>query len=120
MARLVVVRLLTFMKIGTFTDARHSLVVRFRRNVLGHRGMMIALWCQLALMLGTLCLYLVIRVSTAYETGQIDAHPSQPASIDRLPNVEWIGLWLFTIGLPVAALILGICGILPGTRRKGR
>ena len=108
------------MKIGTFTEARHSLVERFRKNVFGHRGMMIALWCQLALMLGILGLYLVIRVSTAYEIGQIDAHPRQPASIDWLPNVEWIGFWLFTIGLPVVALILGVCGILPGTRRKDR
>ena len=108
------------MKIGTFTEARHSLVERFRKNVLGHRGMMIALWCSLAVMLGIFCLDMVIRVSTAYEVGQIEAHPHQLASIDWLSNVEWIGLWLFTIGLPVVALILGVCGILPGTRRKIR
>ena len=108
------------MKIGTFTEARHSLVERWRKNILKNRGMMIFLWCQLALMLGILCLYLVIRVSTAYEIGQIEAHPHQRASIDWLPNVGWIGFWLFTIGSPVVALILGVCGILPGTRRKDR
>jgi len=108
------------MKIGTFTEARHSLVERFRKNVLGHRGVMIGLWCQLGLMLGTMCLYLVISVSTAYEIGRIDVHPRQPASIYWHPNIEWIGFWSFVIGLPVVALILGVCGILPGTRRKDR
>jgi hypothetical protein len=107
------------MKIGTFTEARHSLVEKYR-DMFRRRYVVIALWCQLALMLGILCLYLVIRVSIAYEIGQIDAHPRQPASIDWLPNVDWIGFWLFTIGLPVVALILGVCGILPGKRRKDR
>jgi hypothetical protein len=27
-------------------------------------------------------------------------------------------IWIFLIGLPVVALILGICGVLPGTRRR--
>ncbi|MGA2868105.1 MAG: hypothetical protein ABSF34_02950 [Verrucomicrobiota bacterium] len=26
-------------------------------------------------------------------------------------------IWIFLIGLPLIALILGICGVLPGTRR---
>ncbi len=108
------------MKIGTFTEARHSLVEGFRKNVLGHRGVMVALWFQLALMVGNLCCYLVIRVFTTYEIGQIEAHPLQPARIDWLPNVDWIGFWLLMIGLPVIALILGVCGILPGTHRKDR
>jgi hypothetical protein len=108
------------MKIGTFTEAIQSLKQRYWKNIIENRVMMILLWCQLALMLGNLCLYLVIRVSTAYEIGQIDAHSYRPAGIDWLQNFEWLGFWLFTIGLPVVALILGVCGILPGTRRKDR
>jgi ABC-type Fe3+ transport system permease subunit len=108
------------MRIGTFSEALHSLKERFRKNIIENKVMVILLWCQLALMLGILCLYLVIRVSTAYEIGQIDAHPHQRASIDWLSNAGWIGFWLFMIGLPVVALILGIWGILPGTRRKDR
>jgi hypothetical protein len=105
------------MKIGTFTEARHSLVERFRK-MLGDRGFMILLWCGLAVMLGFCCCDLVNRISTAYEVGQIEAHPNQPASIVWLSNVELIGFCLCTIGLPIAALILGITGVLPGTRRK--
>jgi ABC-type Fe3+ transport system permease subunit len=108
----------TGMRVGTFSEALPSLRERCRKNIIKNRVMMILLWCQLALMLGIFCLYLVVRVSTAYEVSQIDAHPHQPASIDWLPNVGWIGFWLFVIGLPIIALILGICGVLPGTRRK--
>ena len=70
--------------------------------------------------LGMFCLYLVISVSTAYEVGQIESHPHQPVSIDWLPDVGWFGFWSFVIGLPILALILGIAGVLPGTRRKSR
>jgi hypothetical protein len=87
------------MKIGTFTEARHSLVERFRKNVRGHRDVVIALWCQLALIVGMVCLYLVVRVSDA-------AH------------IVWTGFWIFVIGLPVLTLALGICGILPCTHHK--
>ena len=73
---------------------------------------------QMALIVGFICLYLAIRVSTAYTFGQIEAHPHEPVSIDWLANVGWIGFWLFVIGLPLLTLILGICGILPGTHRK--
>ena len=86
------------MKIGTFAEARHSLIERFSKNVLGHRGVMIALWCQLALIIGMACLYLAIRASIA--------------------DMDWSGFWIFVIGLPVLTLALGICGILPGTHRK--
>jgi hypothetical protein len=104
------------MKIGTFTEARRSLVGRFRKNVLGHRGIMIALWCQLALIVGIACVYLVIRVSL----GQVKAHPNQSASasMDMLSVVSRTGFGIFVIGLPVLILALGICGILPGTHRK--
>jgi hypothetical protein len=87
------------MKIGTFTEARHSLVKGYRKNMLGHRGVMIALWCQLAFIVGMICLYLFIRASVA----------------DVMVSA---GFWLFVIGLPVLTLVLGIYGILPGTRHK--
>jgi hypothetical protein len=86
------------MKIGTFTEARRSLVEKYRKNVLRHRGVMIALWCQLALIVGMVCLYLIVRASVAHTV--------------------WTGFWIFVIGLPVLTLALGICGILPGTHRK--
>jgi hypothetical protein len=54
--------------------------------------------------------------SIRYTFGQIEAHPHQP--IDEHSNIVWIGFWSFVIGLPILALILGIEGILPGTRRK--
>ena len=108
------------MKTGTFPEAFCSLKERFRKNIIKNRVMMIFLWCQLAVMLGMFCLYLVISVSTAYEVGQIESHPHQPVSIDWLPDVGWFGFWSFVIGLPILALILGIAGVLPGTRRKSR
>jgi hypothetical protein len=86
------------MKIGTFAEARHSLVERFRKGVLGHRGVMITLWCQLALIVGMVCLYLVVRASAI--------------------QLVWTGFWIFIIGFPMLTLALGICGILPGTHRK--
>jgi len=42
----------TFVKIGTFISARHSLVERLRKNVFRHRIVVIALWCQLVLIVG--------------------------------------------------------------------
>jgi hypothetical protein len=107
------------MKIGTFTEARHSLVERFRKN-LKNRGFVIALWCQLALIMGITCLYLVIEISIAIALRQVGAHPNQPASInmDLLATIWMAGFWVFVIGLPVVALALGICRILPGTHRK--
>ncbi len=86
------------MKIGTFTEARHSLVERFRKKVLGHRGAMIALWCQLALIIGMVCLYLMVQTSVAH--------------------LVWAAFGVFVIGLPLLALVLGVSGILPGTHRK--
>jgi hypothetical protein len=108
------------MKIGTFTEARHSLVERFRKNMLGHRGFMVVLWCHLALMMGFTYSYLVVRVSIAYTLRQVDAHPNQStsSSLDLLLTFCRAGFWVFVIGLPAVALALGICGILPGTHRK--
>jgi hypothetical protein len=106
------------MKTGTFPEAFCSLKERFQKNIFENRVMMIFLWCQSALILGMVCLYLVIGASTAYEIRQIEAHAHQPASIDWLLSVGWTGFWLFTIGLPILTLILGIAGFLPGTHRK--
>jgi H+/Cl- antiporter ClcA len=107
------------MRIGTFSEALRSLKERYRQN-LKNRAVVIALWCSLAVMLGIFCSYLVIWVSIRFTVGQIEAHPHQPVSIDWYPNVWWIGYWLFAVGLPILTLILGIIGILPGTRRKSR
>ena len=81
---------------------------------------MIALWCQLALMLGLGCSYLVVRVSVCHALGQVEAHPdhSESASLAMLPKIWTFGFWAFVVGLPMLALILGACGILPGTHRK--
>jgi ABC-type Fe3+ transport system permease subunit len=107
------------MKIGTFPEAFHSLKERYRKSF-ESRIVRIFLWVQLSLILGMICSYLVIWASIRFTVGQIEAHPHQLAKIDWLGNVWWIGFWLFTIGLPVVALILGVFGILPGTRRKDR
>jgi ABC-type Fe3+ transport system permease subunit len=108
------------MRIGTFPEALRSLKERYRKNVIENRVMMVLLWVQLALIVGFFCSYLVIRVSSTYAIGFVEAHPHQPANIDWLANVSWIGFWLFVVGLPILALILGSMGILPGTRRKSR
>jgi hypothetical protein len=107
------------MKIGTFTEARHSLVERFRRN-LKNRPFVIALWCQLALIVGMACSYLVIIVSVAITLRQSNAHPNQsaPSDLDLFATTGMAGFWVFVVGLPVVVLALGICGILPGTHRK--
>jgi len=88
------------MKIGTFKEAVHSLVERYRKAVFGNRGVMIALWCQLALIIGMVCLCFVVRAQVTY--------------------LLWTDFWIFVIGLPVLTLALGICGVLPGTRRRGQ
>lgn len=102
--------------------ALRSLKARYRKNVIENRAFMVLLWIQMALIAGMLCSYLVIRLSAAYAIDQIGAHPHQPASIDivSLANFWRIGFWVFTIGLPIVALILGISGILPGTHRRPR
>jgi hypothetical protein len=106
------------MKIGTFSEAFHPLRANWRKKILENRVMRIFLWCQLALMLGIFCLYLVLRICTAYAVGQIEVHPDERASIDWCSNVGWIGFWLLAVGLPILAMILGIGGVLPGTHRK--
>lgn len=108
------------MKIGTFAEAIQSLKERCRKNIIESRAMMIALWFQLALIVGILCSYLVVRASAAYAITLIEVHPHQPAPsiISEFPNLWLIGFWLFTVGLPILTLILGIRGILPGTRKK--
>ena len=108
------------MRIGTFSEALHSLKERYRKNIIENKMMMVLLWVQLALMVGLICLDLVTSVSSTYAIGFIKAHPHQTVSIDWLANVSWIGFWLFVVGLPILALILGSMGILPGTRRKSR
>jgi hypothetical protein len=107
------------MKTNALTDALYSLKERYRMN-LESRVVRIFLWVQLALIVGFTCSYLAVRASIAYAIGQIEAHPHEPASsnIDSLPHLWMISFWSFTIGLPILALILGIRGILPGTRRK--
>ena len=76
---------------------------------------------QLALILGMVCSYLAILGFIAHTIGQVKTHPHEPVSgIGDLPNSCVISFWSLMIGLPVIALILGIWGILPGTRRKDR
>ncbi len=48
-----------------------------------------------------------------------------PAHADvSLPDVQrkamdiGLSIWILLIGVPLLALILGICGVLPGTRRR--
>lgn len=108
------------MKIGTFSEAMHSLKKRFRKNVIENRGFMICLWVQAALIVGFLLSYLVGIASIAVEARLIKAHPHQPVSIDWLLVTWLIGFLSSVIGLPVIALIWGIRGVLPGTRRKKR
>lgn len=108
------------MKIGTFSGAMHSLKEGFRKNGIENRIFMIFLWAQMALIVGFLLSYLVVVASTAFEARLIQAHPHQLVSIDWLPVTCAIGFLLFVIGLPVIAFILGIRGVLPGTRRKKR
>jgi hypothetical protein len=107
------------MKIGIFSEALVSLRERWRKN-LQSRIVRIFLWVQLSLIFGMVCSFLVILASIRFTVSQIEIHPHQPVSIDWLGNVWWIGFWSFAVGLPILTLILGICGILPGTRRKDR
>ena len=86
------------MKIGTFTEARHSLVEKYR-DMFRRRYVVIAFWCQLALIVGMLCTYLVVRTSADIQ-------------------IVWTGFAVFIVGLPALTLGLGIGGILPGTQRK--
>jgi len=86
------------MKIGTFTEARHSLVEKYR-DMFRRRYVVIALWCQLALIVGMLCAYLVVRTSVDIQ-------------------IVWTAFAVFIVGLPALTLGLGIGGILPGTQRK--
>jgi hypothetical protein len=81
---------------------------------------MIALWCQVALLLGMPCSYLVVKISIAHALGQVQAQSPQSASdsLNMLSVIWTAGFWGFVVGLPVLALILGFCGILPGTHRK--
>ena len=88
----------TFMKIGTFSEALHSLFEKYR-SVFQHRGFMIALWCQLALIVGMVCSYLIVRASSDIQ-------------------IVWSGFAVFIVGLPALTLGLGIGGVLPGTHRK--
>lgn len=108
------------MRIRTLSEALRSLKKRFRKNVIENRIMGILAWFQLALMVGMTCSYLVIQASVTYAISLVEARPHQPANIDWLGKIWWIGFWSFTIGLPILVLILGIGGVLPGTRRKSR
>jgi len=88
------------MKIGTFMEARHSLIKKYR-DIFRRRYVTIALWCQLALIVGMLGTYLVVRISADIQ-------------------VVWTGFAVLIVGLPALMLGLGIGGILPGTQRRSR
>jgi hypothetical protein len=48
---------------------------------------------------------------------QTTPHPTDPASFNN--HKVWLIMvvdWLFPIGLPIIALLISICGLLPGTR----
>jgi len=106
------------MKIGTFSEALSSLKIEFRQTFTIRRNL-IALWCQLASIIGFICSALVIRASVTYLVNHATAHPPEPL-LDKAPLFLKIAALSFPIGLPLLALILGMYGILPGTRRKER
>jgi ABC-type Fe3+ transport system permease subunit len=107
------------MKANALTDALYSLKERYRKN-LESRVVRIFLWVQLAFIVGMVCGYLAIQASVTYAINQIQSHPPPPAqsSVEMLPDFWTISCWSLIIGLPIVALILGIQGILPGTRKK--
>jgi hypothetical protein len=99
------------MRIGSFTEARHSLVEKYHK-FFRHRGVVIALWCQLALIIGMVCLYVVIRFALPWSFHDNDTtfrHKEIIAAVVGMISI---------VGLPILALILGVRGVLPGTWRK--
>jgi ABC-type Fe3+ transport system permease subunit len=110
------------MKSNALIEALRSLKARYRKNVIENRATRIMLWVQAALIAGLFLSNLLIQVSARYAISQIKAHPHQPATVNivSLANCWLVGFWIFTIGLPIVVLILGISGILPGTHRRPR
>jgi hypothetical protein len=61
---------------------------------------------------------LVIFAAFSFVMVQSSPRPTGAASLDdHKVRLIMVVDWLFPIGLPVVALILGICGVLPGTRK---
>jgi len=75
---------------------------------------LVILWMVAAYIVGFTIAWLAIKVSWAYFTHQTEAH-REPGTFG-IDGLQHFWMWLFTLGLPILAMIFGVRGILPGTR----
>jgi ABC-type multidrug transport system permease subunit len=95
------------MKIGTFPEAFNSLKDKYSKNV---RTLVILAWFLFGQILGTICWYFYMRMSLGRF---MDGRHDEPS----LTSLSY-GSYLCLLVLPFIFMILGVLGILPGTRKK--
>lgn len=69
-------------------------------------------------MAGSFVAGLVIFFSLINSVLWIPAHDVSSPDVQRKALDIGLSIWILLIGVPLLALILGICGVLPGTRRR--